>query len=83
VRGNDNDNHCHDWFTHSSIFAWFLELLAGLSTIRAFSQIKQSIFTAANQKRVFVDIEGQVKGNHRSAMFFLFTTFLWVPILSF
>ena len=39
-----------DAVTRSPIFAWFSESLAGLSTIRAFGQ--QSIFTAANQKRI-------------------------------
>jgi ATP-binding cassette subfamily C (CFTR/MRP) protein 1 len=39
-----------DAVTRSPMFTWFSESLAGLSTIRAFGQ--QSIFTAANQKRI-------------------------------
>ncbi|KAK0202906.1 P-loop containing nucleoside triphosphate hydrolase protein [Desarmillaria ectypa] len=39
-----------DAVSRSPIFAWFSESLAGLSTIRAFSQ--GSLFIAANQRRV-------------------------------
>ncbi|KAF9054330.1 multidrug resistance-associated ABC transporter [Panaeolus papilionaceus] len=39
-----------DAVTRSPIFAWFSESLAGLSTIRAFSQ--QTIFTRANERRI-------------------------------
>jgi ABC-type multidrug transport system fused ATPase/permease subunit len=39
-----------DAVSRSPIFAWFSESLAGLSTIRAFSQ--QSVFIANNQRRI-------------------------------